>query len=73
MLIKKQINRLEDFEPWSGGEITYNRIMEEDKEDDFMLLAEEIFPDGCSETEFNDFLWFDRDYIYESLGIEEED
>lgn len=37
-----------------------------------MYLLEEIFADTIpTETEVNDFLWFERDYIYESLGLDE--
>jgi len=29
-----------------------------------------MFPDGCTDTTLNDWLWFDRDSIYEYLGID---
>ena len=37
-----------------------------------MELLQDIFTDIPTETEINDFLWFDDDYIYDQLGIEEE-
>ena len=56
---------------WSGALDTLKDIEEADKEDELMYLLEEIFTDIIpTETEVNDFLWHDRDYIYESLGIE---
>lgn len=36
-----------------------------------MALLEETFPDGCPETELNDFLWFDDEFIFSDLDIEE--
>ena len=56
---------------WSGALDTLKDIEEADKEDELMYLLEEIFNgDIPTETEVNDFLWHDRDYIYELLGIE---
>lgn len=56
---------------WSGALDTLKDIEEADKEDELMDFLEEIFNGEIpTETEVNDFLWHDRDYIYESLGIE---
>ena len=56
---------------WSGALDTLKDIEEADKEDELMCLLEEIFNGEIpTETEVNDFLWHDRDYIYELLGIE---
>ena len=57
---------------WSGALDTLKDIEEADKEDELMYLLEEIFADTTpTEAEVNDFLWFERDYIYESLGLDE--
>lgn len=57
---------------WSGALDTLKDIEEADKEDELMYLLEEIFADTTpTETEVNDFLWFERDYIYENLGLDE--
>lgn len=57
---------------WSGALDTLNDIEEADKEDELMYLLEEVFAEKIpTETEVNDFLWFERDYIYESLGLDE--
>lgn len=62
-----------DFEPWSGACATYNRICDENKESEMENYLEEIFPDGCTDTELNDLLRFDSESIYEALGISEEE
>jgi len=36
-----------------------------------MQLLEELFYEPTDITTINDFLWFDRDYIYEQLEIED--
>lgn len=56
---------------WSGAIDTLEYIKENDKEEDLLYLIEEL--DLHEMTEINDFLWFDDEYIYESLGITEED
>ena len=75
MYIKKDI----DFNDicnncWSGAKYTVQRISDENKEDELMELLEEIFNGRePTETEVNDFLWFESDYIYECLGISDEE
>ena len=59
----------EDFDAWSGAV----EIIDAGKAEEFEALVEELFPNGVDATELNDFLWFDDDYIFESLGITEDD
>lgn len=63
---------LVNFEAWSGAVDTQERIIEEGKANDFDALIEELYPDGLSETALNDLLWFEEDWLFEQLGIEEE-
>ena len=60
------------YNSWSGALDTLKDIEEADKEDELMYLLEDVFADTIpTETEVNDFLWFERDSIYESLGLDE--
>lgn len=61
-----------DYKPWSGAEETYNYIMEQYGWDASAVesVLEEVFPDGCTDTELNDFFWFD-DNIYEIFGVKD--
>ena len=60
------------YNSWSGALDTLKDIEEAGKEDELMYLLEDIFYDTTpTETEVNDFLWFERDSIYESLGLDE--
>ena len=77
MYIKKEydFNDLKN-NSWSGAINTINTIEEHNKENALMELLEELFFETIpDETQINDFLWFDSDYIFETLGIktEEED
>jgi hypothetical protein len=58
-----------DFEAWSGAKDTKETILEAGKADEFDALIEEIYPDGIEETALNDLLWFESEWIFESLGI----
>lgn len=60
------------FEPWSGAVDTYERIYNEGKLDDLESLLEELYPEGIEETQLNDLLWFEDEWLFECLGIEEE-
>lgn len=66
----------ENFEFWSGARDTINIIESIDNEhatnylQAFYEHLEEVF-DGqdCSETDINDYAWFDSEYIFESIGL----
>lgn len=65
------INELYDMS-WSGGRDTLDTIFEHDKEEELMNLLEEVFFDEIpSDSEVNDFLWFERSMIYERCGLDE--
>lgn len=74
MKIKKDYN-FEDLKKnsWSGAIDTLETIEENEKEEELMQLLENTFEDVPTETEVNDFLWFDNDFIFEELGIEVEE
>ena len=64
---------LENFEAWSGAVNTLDRVREAGKCDELESILEDLYPDGMSETELNDLLWFEPETVYEWLGIEEEE
>ena len=64
---------LENFEAWSGAVDTLDRVREAGKCDELESILEDLYPDGMSETELNDLLWFEPETVYKWLGIEEEE
>ena len=56
MKVTYEIESIDEFRAWSGAVATRNAIIENHKQDEFMFILEDIFPNGCSETELNDFL-----------------
>ncbi|HEL1604659.1 TPA: hypothetical protein TXL43_000768 [Streptococcus suis] len=73
MLIKKEVSSIHDIRTWSGATMTVDTVIEAYKEDELMYLLEEMFPEGATEVEVNDFLWFESDYIYRALDMATED
>lgn len=65
MKITKEIDNFNEIEVWNGAKNTYEIISKNYKKEEFMALLEEMFPDACTETELNDFLWFDDDTYYQ--------
>ena len=63
---------LNSFEAWSGAKETLERIQCEGKCAELENVLEELYPDGITETELNDLLWFDSESVYEWLGIRSE-
>ena len=74
MEIKKEINdfyALADM-VWSGAVDTIADIQNANKETEFMNFLEMVFCDEVpTDTAVNDFIWFERDYIYKHLGLTE--
>jgi|TARA_R110000823_G_scaffold192004_3_gene323697 hypothetical protein len=66
-----EIRSINDFDAWSGAKDTLQTIREHDKIDDLECFLEDLFHDRTpTETEINDFLWFESEYIYTNLNIE---
>lgn len=73
MYIKKDFSfeELKD-NSWSGAVDTLEDIEKADKEEELMELLEQVFFDEIpTDTEVNDYLWFERDEIYSNLGLNE--
>ena len=60
---------LENFEAWSGAKSTLERIRKHNLCDNLEAELEELYPDGMTETELNDLLWFEGNAVYEMVGL----
>ena len=61
---------LADFNAWSGGKDTLDVLIEKGVCDEVEELIEQCFSNP-TDTDINDFLWFERDQIAEYLGYED--
>ncbi len=74
MEVRKEINGFYELADmvWSGAIDTIADIQNANKENEFMDFLEMVFCDNVpTDTEVNDFIWFERDYIYENIGLTE--
>lgn len=74
MEIRKEINGFYELADmvWSGAVDTIADIQNANKENEFMDFLEMVFCDDVpTDTNVNDFIWFERDYIYENIGLTE--
>jgi hypothetical protein len=60
---------IEHYTPWSGAVDTCNAIIEYGKVDELETMLEELYPDGMSDTELNDLLWFEQETVCEWIGL----
>jgi hypothetical protein len=66
MTIKTETT-LKNFDFWSGAKDTVKYLTESELETIESYL-EELYPEGMTDTELNDFMWFEDDIIAEWLG-----
>ena len=59
-------------ELWSGALDTLETITENDKLHDLMGLLEEIYPEPVEITAVNDLLWFEEDFLFEQLNVNQD-
>lgn len=71
MIIQQEI-ALRDFEFWSGGKDRADNCTDEDF-DSIEELFEELYPEGMTDDEINNFFWFDFDTIAQHLGYDDEE
>ena len=65
-------NHLKDFSFWSGA-VQRAVKLTDDEFDRIENILVELYPDGMSATDINDFFWFDFETIAEWIGTTEED
>ena len=75
MKVIKEIDSFNDLmeNSWSGAIDTLQDIANANLEEEFMENLENIYFLGetPTDTELNDFIWFERDIIYSDLGLNE--
>ena len=68
MKVYKEVTCANDFDFWSGGRDTANYLTDSEIEKVISWLDEDNMGDGMSDTDLNDFFWYEDDTIAEWLG-----
>lgn len=63
---------INEYTPWAGAVDTYDQIYNEGKLEALEDLLEELYPDGIDETKLNDILWFESQWVLDTLGVGQE-
>ena len=64
---------LKNFRAWAGAVETQEKIIDAGKADEFDRMIEDLYPEGLTATQLNDILWFEEEWVYETLGISTDD
>lgn len=70
MIVKKEIDTLEDFAAWAGAGTAKKAICDAGKGEAFMKALEADYPDGINEPNLNDLLWFEPEYCLSLVGLQ---
>lgn len=73
LTIKKEIDDLNDFNFWDGAVSRWEEIEELELEDAVMEIIEDLYPNGLTDTELNDLIWFGFDEFIEENQEKEND
>lgn len=73
MIKVEKVMDVKDFKAWSGGKDTLDTIIEHEKTDELNELIGELYQDGITDVALNDLLWFESDWLFETLGIDTEE
>ena len=65
--------KLDSFRPWEGAVDTFDRIKRAGKLPELENLIDELYGGEINEDELNDTLWFEADWVLETLGVEDDD
>ena len=69
MKVYNEIYDLSEFSAWSGGEDTYDKIIQAGKGEEFIQLLDDVYPDGMTDDQLNDLLWFEAEWCFELVGL----
>lgn len=73
LIIKKELDNLDEFEFWGGAVSRWESIQKLGLEDDVMTYLSDCYPEGLTDTELNDFLCFELDDFIEEMEKEQEE
>ena len=58
-----------EYKPWGEAVEVYAKIVDEDKLDELNSLIEEMYPEGINETDLNDLLAYETEWVGSMLNI----
>lgn len=69
---KEEKSALYLFEPTKEAEEAWNLITKKEKVEELDSLLKDMYPEGIEDSELNDFLVYNSDWIFRMLGLDKE-
>ena len=67
LTIREELYDLNDFKFWGGAVSRWKEIQELNLEIEVMEILDEQYPEGLTEGELNDAIWYDFDDFIEEM------
>ena len=67
--VKISLDDLTLFKPWGGAKDVWELIVSQDKLEALDKALEDMYPDGITATDLNDILWFEKDWIFDTIDL----
>lgn len=72
MKITRDISLI-SFEAWGQARDTLDTVIDNGADITLEAIFEDLYPDGIDEVQLNDILAYDAEWVFEALGINEEE
>ena len=60
---------LKDFRAWGGALWTLDTVIAQGKCEDLEEILDELYPGGITSTALNDILWFESNWVFKVLNL----
>lgn len=67
--VKISLDDLTLFKPWGGAKDVWDLIIAQDKLEALDKALEDMYPEGITATDLNDILWFEKDWIFDTIDL----
>ena len=67
--VKISLDDLTLFKPWGGAKDIWDLIVAQDKIAALDAALEDMYPEGITATDLNDILWFEKDWVIDSIDL----
>ena len=61
------------FEAWGPARSTLDTVIDNAEDQTLEAILEDLYPEGIDEVQLNDILAYEEDWIFEMLGIKEDE
>ena len=67
--VKISLDDLTLFKPWGGAKDIWELIIAQEKLEALDKALEDMYPEGITATDLNDILWFEKDWVVDTIDL----